>query len=256
MKKFNKDFLKNVLQFSNEDVELVMECQKIFPELLTNEATKIQSVKKLYDTMELTKAHWKRWCESNIVENEFFRENIDWNGFALVVNGNETVDFSVSIDFAKHLVMQSKSKNSYKFRNYFILIEKSIKGKQEHLLIREPEKENYNKMKEEIIKDFESKHTDTTEMDRKYLMIRESNMINTKLIGYTAGQVREKLGYKDAQTREHLLLEQNKVIDYLELIIYGLVVAGIDFESRSKIIGDICKSKYPNLRMDLELVTK
>ena len=268
MKKFNKRFLSEVCGFNEEETRITMEAQNKFPDFLVEEGKGFcVDGRTLWKELE-AKAQFSDWIKSNL-ENSNGIENVDFTSFQFKVKAENTwktsTEFKLTLDIAKEIAMfagatnrvNDKLKaNSKLIRRYFILMEKAVKGIKEHQLIREPEKENYNKMKEEIIKDFESKHTDTTDMDRSYLMIRESNMINTKLIGYTAGQVREKLGYKDVQTREHLLLEQNKVIDYLELIIYGLVIAGIDFESRSKIIGDICKSKYSNLRMDLELAIK
>ena len=281
MKKFNKRFLSEVCGFNEEEAKKTMDAQQKFPELLmeVNEKDFIIDGKKLCEQMNV-KNNFNTWLMSNTSSNQGklikYRmvEDVDYTSDWEIPNDNFTVEevknmtsqkrsingitnkINLTLSCAKKIAMRQNNEAGDLICDYFILMEKAVKGIKEHQLIREPEKENYNKMKEEIIKDFESKHTDTTEMDRNYLMIRESNMINTKLIGYTAGQVREKLGYKDVQTREHLLLEQNKVIDYLELIIYGLVVAGIDFEGRSKIIGDICKSKYSNLRMDLELATK
>ena len=268
MKKFNKRFLSEVCGFNEEETRITMEAQNKFPEFLVEEGKGFcVDGRTLWKELEV-KQDFSDWIKKQI-ENSESMEDIDFTSFPFKredENGWKTsIEYSLTVNIAKEIAMFSgvnnrASKelkaNSKLIRKYFILMEKAIKGIQKHQLIREPEKENYNKMKAEIIKDFESKHSDTTEMDRKYLMIRESNMINTKLIGYTAGQVRERLGYKDVQTREHLLLEQNKVIDYLELVIYGLVIAGIDFEGRSKIIGDICKSKYSNLRMDLELAIK
>ena len=34
--------------------------------------------RKLHDFLELSKANFRRWAKTNIEENDFFFENIDW----------------------------------------------------------------------------------------------------------------------------------------------------------------------------------
>lgn len=254
MKKFKEEFLKDVLDFDEEKINLVLKCQKIFPELLGNEATKINSAKKLYDKLELKQSNWARWYATNIVKNEFFKENKDW--WVLFAKkttekgGQVGKDFSITTEFAKHLVMQSKAKKSHEFRNYFIYIEKAIRGLQDHINIREPERKNYNIMVDELIKLYSQTHSNITEFDKKYLRIRESNMINKNLLGLSASEVKDKLGYLDSQTREHLKVKHNSIINDIEFTVTQLIVAGISFDERSKIIENICKNKYPELKMD------
>ena len=258
MKKFDKRFLSEVLGQSEEEIKLVMKAQNLFPELLVNEGNKIESAKKLYDEIGLDKSQWARWYKKNIIENEFFLESKDWEVLdtesTTEKGGQVGKDFIITIDFTKHLAMMAKTKNSHDFRNYFILMEKSIKGKQDHLSIREPEKLGYNKMKDAIIADYESKHSKVTDFDRNYLMIRESNMINENLIGYKANEIKDKLGYIDIETREHLKISQNTAIEFIQSMITGLVIAGMDFETRANIVNNLCKNKYSDLRMDKKLV--
>ncbi|APR02372.1 TPA: antA/AntB antirepressor family protein [Clostridium botulinum] len=255
MKKFSKRFLKEVLGFNEEEIKLTMECQRKFPELLTNEAKEIDSARELYLKLGLKETNWSRWSKKNILNNEFFKENIDWKSLFFKTNGDKSrsegnfaKDFSISIEMAKHLSMMARTENSYRFRQYFILIEKSIRGLQEHNEVREPEKENYNLMKEAIVKDYSSKHDNVTEFDINYLMIRESNMINQNLLGFKANEVRSKLGYVDKETREHLEISNNKIINELEIIIIGLVTAGVEFDERNKIIKNICDKKYKHVK--------
>ena len=64
-----------------------------------NELVKIESrgekqvisAKELYEKLEMDKSHWKRWAKNNIETNDFFLENIDYEGFATEANGNETL---------------------------------------------------------------------------------------------------------------------------------------------------------------------
>ena len=87
----------------------------------------IVSCRDLYEGLELNKAHWKRWSVKNIIENEYFKEGEDWVGFTIMVNGNETQDFAITLDFAKHIAMMARTEKSHQYRNYFIECEKQLK---------------------------------------------------------------------------------------------------------------------------------
>lgn len=244
MKKFTKQFLAEVLQLKDDEVKLVMECQRKFPELLLNEGEKINSAKQLYIELGLNLAHWKRWYCKNIIYNEFFKEKVDWEGFALMVNGNETMDFTISLDFAKHLAMMGRSENSHKVRSYFILMEKSVKCMQDHLIIREPEKQGYNEMKQHIMNWCDLNNYDKT-LDIFYT--REANMLNECLTGKTALELKAHIGFRDRETREHLTVETNKALYELQLLNSSLLMANMSFDARKDIIKTTCKVKYSGL---------
>jgi phage anti-repressor protein len=85
------------------------------------------SAKELYLGLGLNKAVWSRWCQSNIEKNDFFKENIDWVGVQHDVEGNETMDFAITLDFAKHIAMMARTEKSHEYRNYFIKCENAVK---------------------------------------------------------------------------------------------------------------------------------
>jgi len=91
-------------------------------------ATLIQAVsaRDLYLGLGLAKDQWSRWYKANIENNDFFKESQDWVGFDIVSSGNETRDFAISIDFAKHISMMAKTKKSHEYRGYFIECEKKL----------------------------------------------------------------------------------------------------------------------------------
>lgn len=93
----------------------------------TNEnGQKLVGAKELYLGLGLNKSNWTKWYPKNIQSDEFFKENEDWAGFVVTTNGNQTVDFAISIEFAKHLAMQSRTEKSHEYRNYFIKCEKQL----------------------------------------------------------------------------------------------------------------------------------
>ena len=91
----------------------------------TNEqGQQLVSARELYLGLGLDKSNWKRWYSKNIQSNDFFLENVDWTGFVIMTNGNETQDFAISIDFAKHIAMMARTEKSHEYRNYFIQCER------------------------------------------------------------------------------------------------------------------------------------
>ena len=95
--------------------------------ITTNEEGKqVVSAKELYLGLGLNKSNWSRWYPKNIESNEYFKENIDWMGVRLYDEGNETMDFAISIEFAKHIAMMARTEKSHEYRNYFIECEKKV----------------------------------------------------------------------------------------------------------------------------------
>lgn len=89
----------------------------------------IQAVdaKELYQKLGLHIANWRRWHVSNIKENLFATEGVDYQGFIIMMNGNETQNYLLSIEFAKKLSMQVKTKKGEEIRDYFLECERQAK---------------------------------------------------------------------------------------------------------------------------------
>ena len=90
----------------------------------------VQSVnaREMYQALGLNKTHWSRWSKQNIVDNAFASEGQDYQGFAIMANGNETVDYACALDFAKKLAMQVKTAEGEAVRNYFLQCEKKAES--------------------------------------------------------------------------------------------------------------------------------
>lgn len=85
------------------------------------------SAKRVYEFLNMQPKHYARWCKSNIVKNDFAEESIDYRRSPLMVNGNLTDDFKLSISFAKKLCMLHKNEYGEQARDYFIKVEDTLK---------------------------------------------------------------------------------------------------------------------------------
>ena len=87
------------------------------------------TARKLYAFLELDNRNYSRWCKSNITENEFAEENVDY--WAFVINeewgGQATTDYKLTAHFAKKLSMKGHGEKAEQAREYFSLVEEKVK---------------------------------------------------------------------------------------------------------------------------------
>lgn len=98
-------------------------------EILFNDEQTAVDCKLLHQNLGLSKSNWNKWIRNNVINNEFFEEGRDYTTFVSSTNGGkETINFWITIEFAKHICMTSKSKKAHEIRNYFIECEKVAKN--------------------------------------------------------------------------------------------------------------------------------
>ena len=86
------------------------------------------TARELYEFLELNATQFARWAKSNIVDNVYAEENVDFIRFDIVVEGNKTSDYQLTPEFAKKLCMTSKTEKGEVARNYFIEVERRFKA--------------------------------------------------------------------------------------------------------------------------------
>jgi len=91
---------------------------------------KTVSAKELYLGLGLNKNNWSRWYPTNIEKNEFFNEGYDYLGVRHNDEGTETLDYEISLEFAKHIAMMARTEKSHQYRNYFLVCESKLKEQQ------------------------------------------------------------------------------------------------------------------------------
>ena len=100
-----------------------------------------------------------------------------------------TTEYNISLDMAKHLSMLENNVIGQEVRSYFIIMEKTLRDYEKWTSTREPEKQEYNLMVDELKNWCERKGY---ELDKKLFSafrIKESNMINENLTGKIAREI-------------------------------------------------------------------
>lgn len=150
----------------------------------------VVSARELYLGLGLEKAHWSRWSVQNIEEDKFFHENEDWVGFTIVVNGNETKDYAITLEFAKHIAMMARTERSHDYRNYFLECEKKVIGSLPSYQIEDP------------IKRAEAWIEEQKEKQRLKLEAKDAQDNVKRLTHnsktYTSGEIAKELGMRSA----------------------------------------------------------
>ena len=88
------------------------------------------SAKKLYAWLELDETHYSRWVQTNITENPFAEEGMDFSPLKAKsrkgVMGRPTMDYRLSASFAKKLAMMSQTARGEQARIYFLMCERAL----------------------------------------------------------------------------------------------------------------------------------
>ena len=103
---------------------------QIIRQHIGGEDVKAVSARELYLGLGLMANKWSRWYQTNIIENEFFKQHTDFIELPFVgsEHGVFAKDFAITIEFAKHIAMMAKTEKAHAYRNYFIECEKVAKG--------------------------------------------------------------------------------------------------------------------------------
>ena len=91
-----------------------------------NDLQQAVDAKEFYQALGLHPANWSRWHTMNIEQNPFATESQDYQAFVMMMNGNETKNYMLSVEFAKKLAMQVKTEVGERIRNYFLECERKV----------------------------------------------------------------------------------------------------------------------------------
>ena len=126
---FNGNFKRKELEVYSLDerkIDVILEYQELVPILQDEDNKSEVSLKILYGQLGLAKSQYSRWVKKNILEDEFAIENEDFKRVRLNVEGNETYDYLLTLEYAKEIAMMSKGRVGKVVRRYFIYIEEAF----------------------------------------------------------------------------------------------------------------------------------
>lgn len=87
------------------------------------------TARKLFDFLGMSPNNYSRWFKSNIADNDFAEENVDYVLFLTNEDhkGHASQDAAITASFAKKLSMQQKNERGEQARQYFVSVEDKAK---------------------------------------------------------------------------------------------------------------------------------
>lgn len=246
MKAFTRKELIEKLGLNNEEVKLVMKYQKTFPELLQDVNGFVIDGRNLWNQLGTPQGEFSKWVKRKIVDKGFV-ENQDFSKVDNFVDvGNlkrKQTDYTLTIDCAKNVCMMENTEQGRLFRNYFILMEKTVRKMVEWNKIRVPEKESYKEMCEELrlylLRNFDKKA-------QFYDYSNEADALNMICLGARAKDILAYINAQDNQTREHLSIEFNTYLCKMQELNIMLLKMNMEKERRYDMIKQGFNVTYPN----------
>ena len=282
VKKFTKnDFVKK-LGRTEDEAELIMKAQRMFPELLTDDTDSfVIDARNLWKQLGEPNGRFNDWVKRKLTYKSLgkdekdilmFNENVDYK---MYVNENKilvpknaylerqgvdvldgkyvsqlgySIEYKLTLDCGKNVAMMENTSKGALCRKYFILMEKTVKDMKDWMIIREPQKEGYKSMCKAVDENFKVLHDGNTPT-KPFVYITNADMINLSLFGYKSKKMKEILDVEyNEPLRDSLVLEANKALYELQQLNENLLYSNIDFQTRKEIIKNTCNAKYLTIR--------
>jgi phage anti-repressor protein len=248
---FEEKELKEKMNLSKEQIDSILNYQEKFPELLQKKIGFCIDARNLWEQLG-SKRQFGNWMKERITKYKFV-ENVDFTRFNKNVKAQNTyvntIEYYFTFDTAKELCLVQNNDSGRRVRQYFILMEDTLRNYEHWTITRESEKDGWNKMSDQIKEWCKRKGFDYS---IRSFYTREANMLNKALLGYPAQMINEKLNNQDEVTRDHLNQEINNALYKLEELNISLLLSDLDFETRDVIINKNCENSYSDLKHILD----
>ena len=159
------------------------------------------TARKLYEFLELDSRNYSRWCKSNITENEFAEENVDYWAFVIDeernFNPNPTTDYRLTAHFAKKLSTKGNGERAEQAREYFARLEEKVKQKAIDLSQLSPELQMFQKIFNSVAQQQLEQKRQAEKLDhveQRVESIREVVAMNTTSWRDDTGNILRKIG--------------------------------------------------------------
>ena len=197
------------------------------------------SGKNLYDFLRLDKTHYLRWCDENIVNNDFAEKGTDYEVLAIKgenpKGGRPTTEYKLTPTFAKKLAMMSHTERGEEARCYFIACEETLRR-----VAVEHQQWEIERAKGVIIRHV---LTDTIKMKiadsphKKFAYPNYTKLIYKTIFGKSLDDLKTDFGVKEKESiREHMTADQLQEVESLEMLISGLINIGKGYQEIKKFV--------------------
>lgn len=257
VKVFEKKELIEKLGFTEDAAKVVMKYQKIFPELLQDEAEEFAiDARTLWEQLKVG-TRFNDWITDRIEKYKYV-ENTD---FICITEKKVTqrsdgqkgltqiIEYKLTLESAKKIAVRQNNEMGNLVCDYFILVEKALRNYEQWTAVRQPQKIGHKQLCEALDKQYRAIYNRKTP---SYIYSNESDMLNRALLGNSAKAIGKLLGSQDKLTREHFEVEINKALYELQTMDIGLMMAGLEFETRKNTIDKICKTKYISILIQVQ----
>lgn len=196
--KYKREELE-IYGLSKDEVEVVMQYQKQFPELLQDVDGFIIDGRNLWTQLNEPYGQFNKWADNKIIKKGFV-EDIDYIRLDNFIqgdskgHGNKTqTDYSITVDCAKNVCMMENTEAGRLIRRYFIIIEKAFRNRIEWNLDRDDTIALHTKLKQALIihrqKLITHKNFPSFANNNQY--IAESCMLNEVIIGMSSKEYKQ-----------------------------------------------------------------
>lgn len=198
------------------------------------------SSKRLYEFLGLDPTSYSKWLKDNIVENDMFEENVDYEVFGIKSEnpqgGRPSIECRISVDIAKYLAINSRTKRGKEVRKYYLIVESNAAAMVKQL------KQEVAVMKQEMLELIQSK---TLALEEKSSAL-ESRLNNIDG-GETVPGVFEQKWADEAFERVQKLAERSCHGDYKRCI--GELVRKIeDYGFPFSVFSNMFHERHPNAK--------
>lgn len=251
MRRFTKKELKR-LGCSDEEISLILRCQKILPIMFSNDSDEAGfciDARQLHTQLAIGKK-FATWITDKIKKCKFV-ENTDYITVSQnreTANGGYTqsIEYKLNLRMAEHLCMAQNCENGFIMRDYFCLMEKIVIINNKWWNTRYPQKENYKSMCS-AISCFTQSYCARSGDDSDFS--REANIINRIATGCSALEIKNYLGVGvNDLTRDNLTNEYNEKIAFLQQQNILLLGMGMPIIQRVKMLISFFDIKYPDAK--------
>lgn len=250
---FERKDLTEKLGLNNSEADIVLNYQRDFPELLQEhkENECIVDGRNFWEKLDKPQGDFSHWFNRKVIKRGYM-ENIDYRVSDksvenLPLGGRPQTDYKFTIEAAKHVALSEQTPKGREVRDYFILMERSLREMEKWIGIRESEKEGYKELKSVLNSNYQLTH-DGKEAP-EYIYTNEADMINKCLFGKKAREIRMLLEMDDDITRDHLRAKMNNALYEIQILDKGMIMGGVVFKQRREIIENVCKAKYADIKL-------